>query len=108
MKETVHGSKLFIDCLRQKLDAYHIISTSQGVSKIISLLQGGIYDKGCLLAKSSGSLGTYLAWRILFWVLYDHRLPCPGGRCIQQGPLEEKDREKETEDAKKKAKTNFV
>jgi hypothetical protein len=43
------------------------IATSQGGPEIKYLLQGGMFGKGSLLAKPSGSLVTSLAWRTLFW-----------------------------------------
>jgi hypothetical protein len=41
--------------------------TSQSGSEIKYLLQGGMSGKGSVSAKPSGSLGTLLAWRTLFW-----------------------------------------
>ena len=40
---------------------------SQSRSEINYLLQGGMSGKGSVSAKPSGSLGTLLAWRTLFW-----------------------------------------
>jgi hypothetical protein len=40
--------------------------TSQGGPEITCLLQGGISEKGSLLAKPLGPLSTSIAWRTLF------------------------------------------
>jgi hypothetical protein len=54
---------LIVHCGKQM----HAIPTSQGGLEIKYLLQGGMSEKGSLLAKPSGPLGTSLAWRTLFW-----------------------------------------
>ena len=43
------------------------ISIPEGGPEIKYLLQGGMSEKGSLLAKHSGPLGTSLVWRTLFW-----------------------------------------
>ena len=45
----------------------HIVPTFQCGPEIKYLFQGGVSGKEGLLAKTSGTLGTSLAWRILFW-----------------------------------------
>lgn len=52
--------------MKEKMDAYDAILTSQGKPEIKNILQGGMSAKGSLLAKSSGTLGTSLVWRTLF------------------------------------------
>jgi hypothetical protein len=67
MKETVHSSKVFIDCSSWKMNAYHIVPTCQDWPKIKHLFQGGIFMKGSLLTKPLVPLGTSIAWRTLLW-----------------------------------------
>jgi len=62
MKETVRSSKMFIGCSWWKMDAYCTVLNSQGGPEIKYLLQGAMSEKGSLLAKPSGPLGTSLAW----------------------------------------------
>jgi hypothetical protein len=59
MKETVCGSKLFIDYSSRKMDAYlTILYQTQSEPEIKYLLQRGMSGKGSLMAKLSGSLDT--------------------------------------------------
>ena len=51
MKETVHGSKQFISCSWLNMDAQCTIPTSQHRPEIKYLLQGGMSEKGSVLAK---------------------------------------------------------
>jgi hypothetical protein len=45
----------------------YTVPTSQGGPEIKYLLRGGMSGKGSLLAIPWGPLGTFLAWRALFW-----------------------------------------
>ena len=67
MKDSVYGSKLFIDCSWWKIGCILNCTPSQGGHEIKYLLQGEMSGKGSLLAKPSRPLGTSLAWRTLFW-----------------------------------------
>lgn len=58
-----HGPRVFIDCLWSKMDVY---LTSQSGTEITYRVQERMSGKGSLLAKSSGPLGTLIAWRTLF------------------------------------------
>jgi len=59
MKKTVHGRKWLHTIPYQLLRVDLRLNTF--------LLQGGMCGKGSLLVKPSGSLGTSVAWRTLFW-----------------------------------------
>jgi hypothetical protein len=45
----------------------YTVPISQGGPEVKYLLQGGMSRKESLLAKTSGTLGSSVAWRTLFW-----------------------------------------
>jgi hypothetical protein len=57
------------------------ILTSQGGPEIKYLLLGGMAEKGSLLAKLPGPLGTSLALRTLFWAYLTRGPICKCGKC---------------------------
>jgi hypothetical protein len=69
--ETVHSSKQFIFMTENRCIKPY--STSQDGTDIEDFLQGGMSEKGSLLAKPSRPLGTSLAWRNFCVCLHDHR-----------------------------------